>query len=152
LFLAFHLLFPESIKSTHKRNLFKVVLRWRRRDGPFPRPSVPRIRFCFFALDRGDDDVDQQYDSGDRHQESTDRADIVRQIPSLPFQIGVHAARHAPQTEKMLDEERQMESDEKRPERNLTQLFIELLTEHFRPPVERTGQKSEYDTTYDDVV
>ncbi|MNE21611.1 hypothetical protein D3C80_1147790 [compost metagenome] len=52
----------------------------------------------------------------------------------------------------MLYKECKMEADNERPEFPFTKLLIQHASEHFGPPVVQAGEKSKYETTYNNIV
>src|SRR5699024_279011 len=146
-------LYPVCIKTADKRCLCKVVMRNRKREGPFKCTSVaPRVASDFFILRNSDDDVDQQDDDSDRHHDCPHRGYHVRGVIPLPIQVSEHAARHTPKTEEVLDQECHMETCNEQHESNLAELLAEHGAEHQRPVVVQTCKQCKNYTAHDNVV
>src|SRR5207247_9999873 len=82
------LLVPERVARVHNGDLLEVVVRWRGRDRPFQRATVPRIIAGGFAAPQAVEDVDDESENRKRDCEGPNRRKQVPEVPSLTLRVG----------------------------------------------------------------
>src|SRR5690348_2755976 len=94
----------------------EIVLGRRRTGGPLESPAFPRIISGRSAVSKADPNIDKQHDDGNTKNECADGRSEIHGRPARPVRIRVNAAGHAIESEYVLDQKCQMESDEHQPE------------------------------------
>ncbi|MNN16081.1 hypothetical protein D3C81_1292090 [compost metagenome] len=104
--MSSHLLFPVSVKPTHKRSLLEVVF-WRRRwNRPFQCTAVfPRIVRSICRSSCSNYYIKQEYENANSHHQGTHCTYQVQSIKALTRQIRKDTALHTHEAKEVLYEE-----------------------------------------------
>ena len=135
------------------RQRVEVVPRRRAAGGPLERAApAPRVVDLDQRALGGDVDVVEERQRRRTEQERAHRRDLVERGEAVGRQVVGVAARHALDTQPVLDEEGGVEADEQDPEVELAEALVEHPAGHLRPPEVEAGEHREHHGAEDDVV
>jgi hypothetical protein len=122
---------PQRPAAPDLGDLREVVRRRRRSGGPFERPRIPGIAPGHLAAEVRPQQVADKNQHARRLKEHADGHDEIPDVPAAPRLVGIDSARHPENAGNVHEIERQMESDEEKPEVQLPSVSLYILPDIF---------------------
>src|SRR5580698_795021 len=134
---------PQRAAARNRRYGRKVIRRRRRTDGPFQCPRVPRVVTGPGSPEIRNYEVRQKHKNCECLDKCTDRDDEVQSVPTTARLVGVDPTGHAQNAGNVHDVERQVKTDEEKPEMPFAEPLAQHPASHFWIPVIKRAEERE---------
>src|SRR5262249_4761929 len=130
----------------------EVICRRRRSRGPLQSPRVPGIAACCLATQVRPKQVEDQNQYPKSLQQRANGHNKIQGLPTPSRLVRINPARHSQEARNMHHIEREMKSDEEKPEMKLAESLVVQFSRHLWKPVIESGKDIEDNGANDHIV